>query len=81
MPGQSCQSRAGIPAYGCEVVTNNIINTGCIEYSYMMGTQTFDAGYCVSVSSNVAGAMCESVTMIDQIQQTYTGRDVLFSCQ
>ena len=46
-----------------------------------MGTQTFDAGYCVSVSSNVAGAMCESVTMLDQIQQTYTGRDVLFSCE
>lgn len=34
LPGQVCQSRGGVPAYGCEVVTNNIINTGCVDYSY-----------------------------------------------
>lgn len=34
----------------------------------------------MSVSSDVAGAMCESVTIVDQVQQSYTGRDVTVSC-
>jgi len=36
LPGQQCQSRAGNPAYGCEVVTTSVVNTGCIDYSYLM---------------------------------------------
>jgi hypothetical protein len=72
LPGQSCQSRAGVPAYGCEVVTESIINTGCVSYGYTIGNDFLEAGYCVSVVSDVAGAMCESLTILDQVQQSYT---------
>ena len=80
LPGQSCQSRAGIPAYGCEVVTEYIINTGCIDYSYTLGNGTFNGGYCVWVTSDVEGPMCRSVTVLDEVQQSTTGWDVYFSC-
>jgi len=38
------------------------------------------AGYCVHVTTPVAGATCQSLAKIDQVQNTSTGRDVTLSC-
>lgn len=81
LPGQVCQSRAGIPAYGCEVVTESIINTGCIDYGFFINSNYMTGGYCVDVSSNVAGSHCENLATIEKTTQWLTGLDVQFLCE